>query len=141
MERNQVTRVEEGLPALFAKTADDLARLVDAKVALLQLEIKEDISTLARNAAAIVAGAAIALVGLALLNVALAFLLSTLFNGTSLSQPARYGLGFALMALVYLIIGGVIVAWSKNKLAAQDFAPERSIAELRRDTERLKQEM
>ena len=77
--------------------------------------------------------------GFALLNVAIAFLISLLFDATHWSPAARYGLGFVTTALFYLIIGAVIIIVAKNRLTKERVAPK-SVAELRRDKEFLKQE-
>ncbi len=135
------TEEPEGLPALFGKMADNLTELVDAKLTLLKIELREDAEAYIRGIATIVIGGVVVLVGFALINVALAFLISTLFQNTSLSQPARYGLGFAITALIYLIAGAALIIVSKNKLAAQEFGPERTMKELRRDKERIEEEI
>ena len=123
----------EGLPSLFGKMADDLTQLFDAKLALLKIEISEDVAAYIRGSVMIVVGGVIGLVGFALLNVAIAFLMSTLFQNTGLSQPVRYSLGFAITALIYLVLGAVLIMINKNKLAAQGIMPTRSINELKKD--------
>jgi uncharacterized membrane protein YqjE len=127
----------ESLPALFARLADETTRLVDAKLALLKIELKEEAAAYIRGTVMILVGSVVALVGFALLNVAIAFLISTLFNGTSLSQPARYAVGFLITATVYLILGTALIVVSKNKLAAEPIIPERTVRELKRDKKAL----
>jgi uncharacterized membrane protein YqjE len=141
-EAVQVKKEEpEPLPDLFTKMADDLARLFDAKLTLLKIELREEMQTHIRGVVMIVAGVVVALVGLALLNVAIAFLVSTLFESSSLSQPARYALGFAITAFVYLALGAVTIIVSKNKMAAQGLVPPRTVAELKLDKERIEKEI
>ena len=82
-------RSTEGLPVLFTRMADDLSELFDAKLALLRIEVREEMETYIRSGVMILIGSVVALVGFALLNVAIAFLVSTLFGSTNLSQPAR----------------------------------------------------
>lgn len=135
------TEEPEGLPALFGKMADDLTQLFDAKLTLLKIEIREDVEAYIRGTAMILIGAVAALVGFALFNVAIAFLVSTLFQNTGFSQPVRYGLGFAITALVYLAVGGILVIVNKNRMAAQELGPERTIAELKKDRERIEEEI
>ena len=98
-ESNSLTKQErepDGLPVLFAKMADQLTQLFDTKLSLLRVELKEEVSIYTRGAVTIVV-----VVGLALLNVAIAFLVSTVFESSNLSQPVRYALGFIIIALVY----------------------------------------
>nr|MBA3770170.1 phage holin family protein [Blastocatellia bacterium] len=90
-----------------------------------------------RSSVMIIIGGVTALVGFALVNVAIAFLISRLFQNTSLSQPVRYGLGFAITGLIYLVVGTVLIIIHKNKLAAQDMMPARSINELKKDRAKI----
>jgi len=132
-------RQNESLPSLFARLTDELTRLFDAKLELLKAEIKQEVRAYGLGAVLIVIGVVVATIGFALLNVAIAFLISMLFDGTHWSPTARYGLGFIITALLYLVIGGIIIIVAKNRLAKERVAPK-SVAELRRDKEFLKQE-
>lgn len=144
MSNKSVTRIErepEGLPALFSKLADDLTTLLDTKLTLLKVELKEEFDAYIRGVVMILIGAVVAIVGFALLNVALAFLMSLLFANTSFSQPAQYAFGFIITALIYLIIGGLTIAVTKNRLAKQGLVPKRTVKELERDKEWLQKEI
>ena len=131
----------EGLPALLGKMADDLTQLFDAKLTLLRIELREEIAAYIRGTAMLVVGAVIALVGFAILNVAFAFLVSRLFANADISDPVRYALGFGITALIYLATGAAIIVINKNKLAEQRLVPQRTIAELKRDKDRLEKEI
>ncbi len=143
-ESNLLARREqqpEGLPALFAKLADELTQLFDTKLALLRVELKEEVTIYARGAVTMIIGGVVVAVGFALLNVAIAFLVSTVFASSNLSQPVRYALGFIITSLVYLIGGGVAIVISKNRLARVGIVPRRTVAELERDKEWLQTEV
>jgi uncharacterized membrane protein YqjE len=131
----------EGLPSLFADLAEDLTTLFDAKLALLKIELREDIEGYIRSTAMIIVGGVVVLVGFAALNSALAFLIAVLLQRSGISEPASYGLGFLITALVYLIAGGILIVTNKNKLAAQDIVPTRTINELKKDKERIEEEI
>jgi uncharacterized membrane protein YqjE len=131
----------ETLPSLFGRLGDDVMQLFDTKMSLLKVELKEEANAYARDGALIAAGAIVALIGFALLNVALAFGISTLFAGTDLSQPAKYAIGFVTAGVLYLIVGTIIVVAMKNRLAKQALVPNRTIAELRKDKQWLKNEL
>ncbi len=75
------------------------------------------------------------------MNVAIAFFISTLFDGTSLSQPVKYALGFIVTALLYLLIGGVIILRAKNSMAGQTPLPDRSLKEIEKDKQWIKEEL
>src|SRR3982751_3979863 len=129
----------EALPALFGRLGDDVVTLLDTKLSLLKVEVKEDADAYIRGGVMIGIGGVIAAIGFALLNVAVAFAVSTLLP-LDWSQPARYALGFVITGAVYLIIGGIIVIVMKNRLAARNPVPNRTVDELRKDKQWLKKE-
>ena len=132
---------DESLPSLFSRLGDDVMQLFDTKMSLLKVEIKEEANEYARDGIMIGAGGIIAAVGFALLNVALAFGISTLFANTDLSQAAKYAIGFLSAGVLYLIIGSIIIMTMKNRLAKQSLVPDRTVAELRKDKQWLKNEL
>ena len=133
-------RAAETLPSLFSRLSDQITELFDAKLALLRVELKEEINTYLRGISMIIAGAVVALIGFALLNVAIAFLISIVFANTHMSQPARYALGFVITAALYLVAGAVVTVKAKNKIAKQGIVPPRTARELERDKEWLQKQ-
>ncbi len=131
----------ESLPNLISRLGDDIMQLVNSQLALLKVEIKEEANTYARGVAMIAFGAAVAVVGFALLNVAIAFAVSTLFAQANFSQPASYALGFLATGGFYLIVGAIVILVVKNRLANQNLVPKRTVQELRKDKEWLKNEL
>jgi len=131
----------ESLPNLFGRLGDDVMQLFNSQLALFKVEIKEEASAYARVVTIIAIGAVIATVGFALLNVAIAFAVSTLFAGANFSQPASYALGFVVTGGFYVLVGAVVVMLMKNRLAKQDLVPQRTVAELRKDKQWLKNEL
>ena len=129
------------LPSLVERLAQDSAALLEQKLALLRIEVKEDLTAYLRGSIAIVAGALVAAVGFALLNVALAFGISTLFADMALSQPAKYALGFVIAGTLYLAIGAIVIVITKNRLARVGIVPRRTVNELERDKEWLQKEL
>jgi uncharacterized membrane protein YqjE len=127
----------DSLPALFGRLGDDVIQLLDTKISLLKVEVKEDADAYIRGGVLIGIGGVIAAVGFALLNVAIAFGVSTLFANTDLSQPAKYAIGFVITGVVYLVIGAIIVVVMKNRLAKHNPVPNRSVDELRKDKQWL----
>lgn len=131
----------EDLPTLFSRLGDDVMQLFDTKMSLLKVEIKEEANAYARGGAMIAVGGIIAAIGFALLNVALAFGISTLFADTSLSQPAKYAIGFVTAGVLYLIVGAIIISAMKSRLAKVPLIPDRTVEELRKDKQWLKNEL
>ena len=131
----------DSLPNLISRLGDDIMQLVNSQLALLKVEIKEEANAYARGAAMIAFGAAVAVVGFALLNVAIAFAVSTLFAQANFSQPASYALGFLATGAFYLIVGAIVMLVVKSRLAKQNLVPKRTVQELRKDKEWLKNEL
>ncbi|CAN5778217.1 hypothetical protein BH18ACI4_BH18ACI4_19710 [soil metagenome] len=131
----------ESFPALVGRLGDDVMQLFDTKLSLLKVELKEEANAYARGGIAIALGGVVSAVGFALLNVAVAFAVSTLFANSSFSQPAKYAMGFVLTGLFYLVIGGIVILTVKNRLAHQDLVPNKTVEELRKDKQWLKNEL
>lgn len=131
----------DGLPNLFSRLGDDIVQLFSSQLALFKVEIKEEANAYARGAAMIAFGAAVAVVGFALLNVAIAFAVSTLFVKANFSQPASYALGFLATGGFYLLVGAIVMLVVKSRLAKQNLVPKRTVQELRKDKEWLKNEL
>lgn len=134
-------KTDESLPSLFGRLGDDVMQLFDTKLSLLKVEIKEEANEYARDGIMIGVGGIIAAIGFALLNVALAFGISTLFANTGLSQPAKYAIGFVSAGVLYLIVGTIIISTMKKRLAKQSLVPDRTVEELRKDKQWLKNEL
>jgi hypothetical protein len=130
-------RPDQSLTTLFGRLTDDLTELFDAKLQLLKTELKEEMTSYAGGVSLIVGGAVVGVIGFALLNVGIAFFVSMLFNSADLSPAVRYGLGFIITALLYLVIGAIIILVAKRRLAKQRIIPERSALELKRDKQWL----
>jgi uncharacterized membrane protein YqjE len=131
----------ESLPTLFTRLGDDAMALFNSQLALFKVEIKEEANAYARGAMMIGLGAVVAAIGFALLNVAVAFGVSTLFAQANLSQPATYALGFVITGIFYLLLGAIIVMAIKSRLSKQQLVPNRTVEELRKDKEWLKNEL
>jgi uncharacterized membrane protein YqjE len=130
----------ESLTALFGRLSDGVVTLLDTKLSLLKVEIKEDVNAYIRGAVMILVGGIIAAVGFAILNVAVALFVGALLPDT-LSPAVRYALGFVITGAVYLVVGGIFIITAKNRMAKQGIVPERSVNELRKDKEWLKKEL
>jgi uncharacterized membrane protein YqjE len=116
-------------------------QLFDTKMSLLKVELKEEANAYARGGAMIAVGGVIAAIGFALLNVAVAFGISILLASVDISQAARYAIGFLVAGALYLIVGGIIVSTMKKRLAKQSLVPDRTVEELRKDKQWLKNEI
>lgn len=131
----------ESLPGLLSRLGDDVMQLINSQLALFKVEMKEEARNYARAATMIAIGGVIATIGFALLNVAIAFGVSTLFASANFSQPASYALGFVVTGVFYLLVGGILALVMKNRLAKQELMPPMTVQELRKDKQWLKSEL
>lgn len=131
----------EQLPALVTRLGDDVMELFDSKISLLKVELREEANTFLHSGVLIAIGSVIAMIGFALVNVAVALGVSTLFANTSLSPAAQYALGFVITGAVYLVIGGITVLAMKSRLSQQKLVPPRTVEEIRKDAQWLKKEL
>ena len=134
------TEIQE-LPRLFTRLGDDVTRLFDTKMSLLRVEVKEDVTALLRGAIGIAAASMIALIGFALVSSAAAVGIATQLTKGGFSQLGAYGLGLLIVGLVYLILGTIAAFVIKGRLAKQSLVPNRTIDEIRKDKEWLKNEL
>jgi len=132
---------DENLPTLVGRLGEDITTFIDTKLSLLKVEIKEDVNAYVSSVVGAVIGGVIILVGFALLNVAVSFLISSLFQDMQFGQPVKYALGFIITAAVYLIIGAVVLLKMKGRMAKQGLVPERTVKELEKDKQWLKEEL
>lgn len=131
----------ENLPGLLGRLGEQVGELVDTKIDLLKVEVKEEANTYLHNGAMMAVGGVIAAIGFALVNVAAALGVSILFANYGLSPPASYAAGFVTTGLFYLIVGGIFAKTMKNRLTNHNPAPAVTIEELRKDKQWLTKEL
>jgi uncharacterized membrane protein YqjE len=141
IKRGQQAAENQTLPEMIGRLGEDIGTLIDAKISLLKVEIKEEVSAYTSSLIGMAIGAVIAIVGFALFNVAIAFLISSLFQDADLSEPVKYALGFIITAAAYLIAGAVITLKMKNRLARRDLVPSRSVKEIEKDRRWIEREL
>ena len=131
----------ENLPALLGRLGDQVTELVDTKIDLLKVEVKEEANLYLHGGVMIAAAGVVAAVGFALLNVAIALGVSLLFANSGMATTASYAAGFVTTGLFYLIVGGIVAMVLKNRLMQHNPAPTRTIEELRKDKQWLTKEL
>ena len=129
------------IPGLITNLGDELTRLFDAKAGLLKLEIKEEIATYILNGALVAGGAALAGIGFLFGSLAIVFGISSIFLRDGFGPGASYGISFVIVGAIYFVIGLISALVFSKRLSEHDPTPERTIQELRKDKEWLKQEL
>ena len=131
----------ENLPVLLTRLSDDVMQLFDAKMSLLKVEVQADVNAFLSGGIVIAIASMVALIGFGLASVALALGISSQLANANLSQTGRYGVSFAGVGLIYLIVGSIIALVMKGRLSKQSLVPNRTVDEFRKDKEWLKKEL
>ena len=139
-KRQQAPPLDE-IPSLVSDLGGEVSQLVDAKIGLLKLEIKDELATYVFNSAMVAGSAALAGVGFVFASLALVVGIASIFLRNDFGVQASYGLSFILVALVYLVVGLIGALGFIKRLSRHDPTPERTVQELRKDKQWLKEEL
>jgi uncharacterized membrane protein YqjE len=124
---------DRGFGSLLNRLVADIVRLLDQKLALLKLELKEELAAIVRRSVLLAVGAVVAGLGGLFLIVALAIGLGDLVGTTA-------G-GFAIVGGAFVLGGAVLLISMRQQLAELRFLPKHTVHELRRDKEWIKHEL
>jgi uncharacterized membrane protein YqjE len=135
--RHRIPRAREGgdgsFGSLVSRLLDGVVRLLNQRLDLLKLELKEEFGAAVRRVALLAIGGVIAALGAFFLVTALAIWFGELVGTTA-------G-GFAIMGGGLGIIGGLLLAAMAARLREQRFVPRQTAQEIRRDVEWIKHEL
>lgn len=110
----------------------DLGALLDQKLTLLTIELKNEGAVVVRNLLILVVGGVLATLGLLLLGIAAAVWIGTAIG----SMPGGYG----IVGFVFVLGGGGLLAVVRGRLGTQYLLPQKTLQELRRDAKWIKDE-
>lgn len=127
------SRTEPALGDLFRQLAQDSATLVRQEMTLAKAELRENVKSVARDAAMVAVGGVLALVGALVL---IAFLVVAV--GDALDN---YWLGALIVGVLFLLVGGLLAMSNLKKLKAEEVAPTRTLETLKEDKQWLQSEI
>lgn len=119
--------------SLLGRLANDVLRLLDQKLVLLKLELKEELAAVVRRSTLLAVGGVVAALGGFFLLIALALGLGDLVGST--------GGGFAIVGGAFVLAGFVLLVSMRRRLAEQRFVPQLTVTELRRDKQWIQHEL
>lgn len=125
------------MPALVSQLGEDLVTLLDSKLSLLKVEIKEDVAAYVQGSLSLVASCVGAALGCALLGITVALLIAALLGTTDLGQPVKYAIGTGITGATFLLAGFVVWKTTVPGLRRIDPLPTRSVEELGNDKQWL----
>ena len=116
----------------ISKLSADVGNLVSLRIDLLKAELQDGAATLARDSALIVAGAVFGLFAFGVLTFAIiGFIASALTMGAVMN----WAVSAIIVFVAYSIIAGGLIFAGIQHLKKRGVAPEKSIAEVKRDKE------
>ncbi len=135
IEYSERTTVEAGfdgksLRDLLRDLSQDSATLMRQESELFRSEMNQRISRMQREVSLLGAGGVVAHVGLLALTAAFILLLS-------LALPAWAAA--LIVALVYMVAGGILIMTGRQKLKEEELAPRESIHSMKQDVRTLRE--
>lgn len=117
------------LAEVVSDMKEEFKEFTQTRIALLQAELKEKTKTL--KVAVALGGAALVLLVTAylLLTLALVGLIATAFA----NSPYQWVLGFMIVGVLWLVVGGVCAYMAKRDIQARGIVPKRTIEVLKGD--------
>ncbi len=120
-------------PALFADALSQMTSLFETEIRLVRTELSEKISAAFRAIAVMLASAVLLLAALFIILIGVVQLL------IAFGLPA-WGAYF-LVGVVIAVIGGVALYFALNTLSADNLMPRRSLTQLGKDAEIVKEQV
>jgi hypothetical protein len=128
-DRVGLRAADDSTPSLLRRLADDVGVLLAQEVALLKAETAKSIGELKASTTSIAVGGAVAFMG------GFFVLLAAVYGLSAVVQP---WLAALIVGGVVTLIGLVMLAEGRRKLAPAAVAPRRTAASLRKDAEMIK---
>lgn len=123
---------EPALGDLFRQLAQDSATLVRQEMALAKAELRENVKSVARDAAKIAVGAVVAAVGALVMVAFLVLLLGDVVG--------KYWAGALIVGVLFVAIGGFLAMGAMKRLKKDTLAPEQTLQTLKEDKQWLQSE-
>lgn len=121
---------DRSIGSLISELLADIRLLFSQEIDLAKRELNEKVSAVAKSAVSIVIGAVLAIGGLFVLMAALVLILD-------LFMPAW--VAAFVLALAFLLVGGIILFLGIQKLRTMKYVPERTVKTVEEGVQRVKE--
>jgi hypothetical protein len=121
---------DRSIGALISELLADIRLLFSQEIDLAKRELNQKVSAIAKSAVSIVIGAVLAIGGLFVLMAALVLILD-------LFMPAW--VAAFVLALAFLVIGGIVLMLGIQKLKNMKYVPERTVKTVEEGVQRVKE--
>lgn len=136
-EDRSISDVFSYLGDLFSRLTSDLGELFSLHMDLLKAEVRDTAKTLARDSAMIIAAAVLGWFAFAGITLALIAFVSHLLPIEAVHLSL--GTGAAIVGVLYAVIAGALAMAGIKHLQKASLAPDRTIHEIKRDKEAVKE--
>lgn len=127
---------------LIRALRDESALLVRQEIALAKVELKENAVAAGKSSAVIGVGAFVALLGLALLTVALAAgVAQILVATTAMGVTAAWLCGFLIAGVICAVAGGLAGYFGWRRLSQVNLYPKETLNHLKEETQCIKKRL
>ena len=116
------------LPELITELKDELKEFAATRAAMLRAEIHEKLQSMKLAAPGILIGLLLVVTGWLVFTAFLVSAIANIFDGAW-----RYPIALASVAVLYSIVGSLVLAVSWNKIKANSLKPERTLRVLKQD--------
>jgi uncharacterized membrane protein YqjE len=117
---------------LVERLFSDMGTILDQKLTLLTIELKNEGAAVVRNLLILLVGVVVVTLGLLLQSIAAALWIGAAIE----SVPGGYG----IVGLVFVLGGGSLLAAMRGRLEKQQLLPRKTLQEFRRDAQWIKDE-
>ncbi len=128
------------ISALFRDLREEIATLFRQEVELARTEVSERIGSTAKDLGRLAMGGFVAYAGVLLLLVAVSILIGYALLST-FSAGIAYTLGFAIVGLVFAIIGYALIRTCLSNLSSRNLLPQQTVESLRDNKEWIKEKV
>jgi hypothetical protein len=116
------------LPELMTELKEELKEFAATRLAMLRAEIREKMQSFKLAAPGIIVGLVLVATGWLVFT---AFLISAMAN--AFDSGWRYPIAFAIVAVLYSVVGLIALAVGWSKIKAKSLKPERTLRVLKQD--------
>lgn len=136
MYESRYTGEDRNLASLVAEIRDEVKEFAETRIAMLKAELQEKAAA-AKVWGPLAAGAFL-LLGTAYLLITLASV--SLIAAVLTNNPFRWAIGFAVIAVLWALAGGLLAYLAKKKLANSGMFPNKTVEVLKADKVWLQRE-
>jgi len=122
----------EGFGSLLSGLLRDLQGMVRGEIALARAEVKEDVSTVGRGAAAMAVATVVGLTGFIFLMLGATYVLNLWM---------RMWIAAGIVGIVLLVIAAILASSAKSKLSATNLKPDQTISSMKETGQWAQQQM